>query len=819
MARGKVLLLLLAVIAACALLGSTEEDFADHLTSDVGVSTGHKTETDPGTAAKEAAAANPAGLAAKFKAFRQNAEKFEFQAEVSRLMDIIINSLYSNKDIFLRELISNASDALDKLRLLALKDSALLGEGEEAALEIRIRVDKEKRVLQIRDRGIGMTKKDLVNNLGTIAKSGTAAFLEQMQKGGDVNLIGQFGVGFYSVYLVADYVEVITKHNDDKQYIWESDAGGNYAISEDTEGERIGRGTVINIHLKEDEAHYAEEAKLKELVAKYSEFINFPIYLYASKEVSNEVPVEDEEGEDEATETEEADSDESEEESENDEEEKPKTKTVKETVWDWEVLNDNKAIWLRDPKDVSEQEYNKFYEALAKTTGEKPLAYSHFKAEGDVEFKSVLFIPSKAPFGFLDNYYTNKPSMKLYVRRVFITDEFDELMPRYLSFLRGLVDSDTLPLSVSRETLQQHSSLKTIKKKMVRKALDMLRKLAEGDKPEESDEDAEGEEAAPADTSKYETFWTEFGKVIKLGIIEDKPNAQRLAKLVRFHTSHSPDKLTSFDEYISRMKEGQKQIYYIAGESKEALAKSPFLEQLLKKGYEVIYFTDSIDEYMMQNLPEYDDKKFQNASKEDLKLGDKDKKQKKQEKELKERFKELTERFKELTVWWKDVLGSEVEKVKVSHRLASSPCVVVTGAQGWSANMERIMRAQALSDKGSLEYMKGRKTLEINPRHPLVQELRVKYEADKESESAKAVARLLYETALLESGFQVASPQEFNSRVHGLIAETLGVSDLTVEEAPQSEADDVEEDEEVKPAADAQDSADADDKADDKDEL
>ncbi|KAJ6920901.1 endoplasmin [Populus alba x Populus x berolinensis] len=662
------------------------------------------------------------------RTLRNTAEKFEFQAEVSRLMDIIINSLYSNKDIFLRELISNASDALDKIRFLSLTDKEVLGEGDDAKLDIQIKLDKEKKILSIRDRGIGMTKEDLIKNLGTIAKSGTSAFVEKMQTSGDLNLIGQFGVGFYSVYLVADYVEVISKHNEDKQYVWESKADGAFAISEDTWNEPLGRGTEIRLHLREEAGEYLEESKLKDLVKKYSEFINFPIYLWASKEVDVDVPAdEDESGDEDETTAESSSSDDGDSEKSEDEdaEDKPKTKKIKETTYEWELLNDVKAIWLRNPKEVTEEEYTKFYHSLAKDLGdEKPLAWSHFTAEGDVEFKAVLFVPPKAPHDLYESYYnTNKANLKLYVRRVFISDEFDELLPKYLNFLMGLVDSDTLPLNVSREMLQQHSSLKTIKKKLIRKALDMIRKIADEDPDEANDKDKKDVENSSDDEKKgqYAKFWNEFGKSIKLGIIEDSVNRNRLAKLLRFETTKSDGKLTSLDQYISRMKSGQKDIFYITGPNKEQVEKSPFLERLKKKGYEVIYFTDPVDEYLMQYLMDYEDQKFQNVSKEGLKLG-KDSK-----------AKELKESFKELTKWWKGALASEnVDDVKISNRLADTPCVVVTSKYGWSANMERIMQAQTLSDANKQAYMRGKRVLEINPRHPIIKELRERVVKDPE---------------------------------------------------------------------------------------
>ncbi|KAL7117524.1 hypothetical protein ACP275_03G076700 [Erythranthe tilingii] len=716
---------------------------------------------------------------------RTNAEKFEFQAEVSRLMDIIINSLYSNKDIFLRELISNASDALDKIRFLSLTDKEILGEGDDAKLEIQIKLDKEKKILSIRDRGIGMTKEDLIKNLGTIAKSGTSAFVEKMQTSGDLNLIGQFGVGFYSVYLVADYVEVISKHNDDKQYVWESKADGAFAISDDEWNEPLGRGTEIRLHLRDEAQEYLDEYKLKELVKKYSEFINFPINLWATKEVDEEVPVdEDESNDDEETSDSKSSEEEEEEDTEKeDEEKKPKTKTVKKTTYEWELLNDVKAIWLRSPKEVTDEEYTKFYHSLAKDFGdEKPLSWSHFTAEGDVEFKAVLFVPPKAPHDLYESYYnSNKSNLKLYVRRVFISDEFDELLPKYLNFLMGLVDSDTLPLNVSREMLQQHSSLKTIKKKLIRKALDMIRKLAEEDPDESNDKDKKDiEESGESNEKKgqYAKFWNEFGKSIKLGIIEDATNRNRLAKLLRFETTKSDGKLTSLDQYISRMKSGQKDIFYITGTSKEQLEKSPFLERLTKKNYEVIFFTDPVDEYLMQYLMDYEDTKFQNVSKEGLKIG-KDSKDK-----------ELKESFKGLTKWWKGALASDnVDDVKISNRLADTPCVVVTSKFGWSANMERIMQSQTLSDANKQAYMKGKRVLEINPRHPIIKELRERVLKDPEDESIKQTAQLVYQTALMESGFVLTDPKSFASQIYSSVKNSLEISP----DAAVDEEDDVEE--------------------------
>jgi len=758
---------------------------------------GSTTGTDTGTQARE-----NESLTTQTRRIREGETKFEFQAEVNRLMDILINSLYSNKDIFLRELISNASDALDKIRFLSLTDKAVLGEGDNAKLEIQLSLDPVNKVLTIRDRGVGMTKEDLITNLGTIAKSGTAAFLENLTKSGDVNLIGQFGVGFYSIYLVADWVEVVSKHNDDKQHVWSSDANGGFTIAEDKEGEDIGRGTLIRLHLKPEAMEYAEEAKLRELVGRYSEFINFPIYLLSEKEV--EVPVEEEEeavpaeDKEEAADADDVEDDDSDDDStdETKTDETPKTKTVKKKEWD--LLNDNKAIWLRKPQDVGKEDYHKFYKAISKDSQE-PMGWSHFKAEGDVEFKAVIFVPKTVQHDFYDKYYEKgaKGALKLYVRRVFITDDADTLLPRWLGFLRGIVDSDTLPLNVSREMMQQNAALKTIKKKIVRKVLDLIKKWADDEqscrKGDNAKELEEADSGAPGMTGceLYAKFWEQYGRSLKLGMIEDPTNRNRLTKLMRFHTSKSTDQMTSFDEYVSRMKEGQKDIYYLAGTSKDEIAASPFVEQLLKKGYEVIYFTDVLDEYVMQHVLDYDDKKFANASKEDLKLSDKDDQEKKREKELKSEFKELT-------TWWKKALGMEVTNVKVSTRLATTPCVVVAGKYGHSANMERIMRAQAFQDPNKGGVQKGTRTLEINPRHPMIRAIRDKVAATggEASEEVTNLARILFDAAVLESGYLSDNPKAVTQRMQALVSAALGVASDSVLEDDVPEIEEIEEDDE-----------------------
>lgn len=728
----------------------------------------------------------------------ESEEKFEFQAEVSRLMDIIINSLYKQKEIFLRELISNASDALDKIRFLSLSEDGILGEGENKKLEIRISFDKEKRVLTLRDRGVGMTKQDLIQNLGTVARSGTTQFVEAVASGADTNLIGQFGVGFYSAYLVADKIQVVSKHNDDEQHIWESTADATFSVAEDPRGDTLGRGTEIKLFLKEDASEFLEQSKLEDLVKRYSEFITFPIYLHKSKTETVEVPIDDddegEEEEEEEEEGEEEEGEEEEEEEEDDEEEEPKTKTETKTVWFWQHINDQPAIWTRDKSEITEEEYNQFFQSLSgkkDSSDDTPLSWIHFRAEGEIEFKSILYVPKSAPYDMYDNYYGKASGMRLYVRKVLITDEFEDLMPRYLNFIRGVVDSDDLPLNVSRETLQQHKVLRVMGKKLVRKALEMLRKLANKAKKEEDDsaESEEGEEGAEGSTDgtekaedDYLKFWESFGKNIKLGLIEDSSNRTKLSKLLRFKSSFDDgEKWHSLEDYVSRMKDNQANIYYISGSSMEAVKDSPFMEKMRSKNLEVIFLVDPIDEYAIQNLTEFDGKKLQSITKENLKFGDEEDSDKKRD-EL------YTENFKGLTEWMKGIYGDKVEKIAVSNRVVDTPCLLVTSQYGYSANMERIMQSQAFADNKRTSYLVSKKTMEINPRHPIMIELKKRAEESPDNDDTKDLALLIYDTALLNSGFQMEDATGFASRMYKLFKAGLSLESLEL--APEIEIPD-----------------------------
>jgi molecular chaperone HtpG len=664
-----------------------------------------------------------------------NHETYAFSADINQLLSLIINTFYSNKEVFLRELISNASDALDKIRYQSLTDSNVLN--AEQNLEIRISFDKDNKRLIIQDTGIGMTKEELIKNLGTIAKSGTKAFIESMTAGADVSMIGQFGVGFYSAYLVAERVEVISKSNLDRQYKWTSTAGGAFVISTDDSIE-LKRGTAIILYLKDDMHNYLEETEIRKLIKKHNQFIDFPIYLQTLKTRT----IEDNENTENKSvnETEEQEEVKVEEVEENNEK---KTKT--ESYNDWEHVNQEKPLWTRNPKDITHDQYASFYKAITNDY-EDHLDVMHFSVEGQLEFKGILYVPNRAPFDMFDSSIKKPNNIKLYVRRVFITDNCEDLVPEYLRFVKGVIDSEDLPLNISRETLQQNKIMKVIKKNIMKKSLELFSNISEN-------------------TEKYNKFYEQFGKNIKLGVHEDSTNREKLASFLRYESSKSDSVLTSLDEYIGRMLEGQKGIYYITGESKKSVINSPFLEKLKKRDIEVLYMVEPLDEYVSQQLKEYNNHKFICITKENLQLDDE-----------KETFEETKKSYENVCTYIKNVLGDNIEKVVVSNRLESYPCVLVTSEFGWTANMQRIMKAQALSSKdASMGMMMAKKTMEINPFNNIIKRIKEKLDSDNtESKMLNDLIHLMYDVTLQSSGFTLDDPTTFSNRIFRLINIGLG---------------------------------------------
>ncbi len=731
-------------------------------------------------------------------------EKYEFKAEVSRVLDIVVNSLYQNKDVFLRELISNASDAIDKIRFLSITKPELLTDKKE--LEVRIQYDAEARTLTVADSGIGMTKDELVNNLGTVARSGTSKFMDALAEGAaDVSQIGMFGVGFYSSFLVADSVTVATKHpTSDEQYIWTSGNGeDSYTIGVDPRGNTLGRGTEITLHLKDDAEEYADFDRLNKLVEHYSEFITHPIFVRKTEtmEVPDEDDVEDDAAED--TESDEIDVGEDEEADVDEEEKPPKMKEV--TTHSWVKSNADAAIWNRPKDDVSDEEYQEFYKILNKNDYGNATSWSHFDAEGNINFKSLIYMPEAVPQELMGGDLSQfKSSMKLYVRKVLISDDF-ELLPKYMSFVTGVVDSDDLPLNVNRETLQESKIISIIRKKVTRKVIDMISKFSKSEMPEEEEKeeaeleiDEEGniipsedeEEEKEDKVHPYNVWYEKFAPSLKMGVVEDEPNRKRLSKLIRVKTNKSDDKFVSFEDYVSNMKEWQKDIYYISGPSVDELKKSPFMEKFEEKGVEVIYFTEPADEYMVSHLREFDGKKLTTITHEGIEFGDEDKDLQKR------RSKAYDTKFRPLMRYMNKFYGVAVTKTKISVRLGKAPAIVSSSEYGQTANMERIMQAQAFAHGGQYNARGGMKTLEINPRHPFIESL-LEQVPDVDDEEAKPPIEVrdalwsLLDTALLNGGYPINEGKAFSLRMMRSIKRQLGVDsvDLLDEIDPPVEED------------------------------
>jgi len=649
-------------------------------------------------------------------------------------MSLIINTFYSNKEIFLRELISNASDALDKIRFKSLTDPSQLE--SEKQLKIQIIPDSENKTLTIADTGIGMTKDELINNLGTIARSGTKNFVEAMAAGGDISLIGQFGVGFYSAYLVANRVEVYTKSNDDVQYKWSSEAGSSFIVTEDNTY-NITRGTRIVLYLKKDQYEYLEPKRIKELVKKHSEFISYPIELVTTTYVEEEV------------EEEEAEKEKEEDVAVEDEAEKEKKKKKQKVAkTNEETLNNTRPIWTRDPKEITNDEYAAFYKATF-NDWQDHLAVTHYSVDGSLPFKAILFVPKSAP---LDMFETKKKmnNIKLYVRRVFIMEDCKDIIPEYFGFIKGIVDSEELPLNISRENLQHTKLIRSINRSLTKKCIELFNDLAEN-------------------KEEYAKFYENFGKNIKLGIHEDATNREKLAELLRYPSTRSGNEMISLKDYVANMKPEQKYIYYITGESREAVENSPFLEALKKKGYEVLLMTDPMDEYAVTQLKEYKDKKLVNCTKEGLEL-ELTEEEKKAKEEEKVQFADLCSKIKE-------ILGDKVEKVVLSDRVVSSPCVLVTSEFGWSANMERIMRSQPLQSSPMAGMLSSKKILEVNPKHPIMQSLRKRLADGESGNTIKDTVWLLFDIALISSGFSLNDPTVFANRIHKIIGFVINTGD------------------------------------------
>lgn len=722
----------------------------------------------------------------------EEANTFNFNADINQLLSLIINTFYSNKEIFLRELISNASDALDKIRYLSLTDPSALANEEK--LFIRVIPDKTNNTLTIWDSGIGMTKTDLINNLGTIARSGTRHFMELLNAGADISMIGQFGVGFYSAYLVANKVCVVSKNNDDEQYRWESIANSTFSVVKEkvTDENKMGRGTKIILYLKDECVEFLEERKLKDLIKKHSEFISFAIELYVEKTTEKEVDDDDDdekkedekkedkkedEKKDEKKEDEKKDDEKKDDEKKEDEgpkvedekkEKEKKKKKIKEVSHEFERVNNTKPIWLRKKEEVTKEEYANFYKSIS-NDWEDHLSCIHFKMEGHLEIKGILFVPKRAPFDLFEAN-KKKTNIKLYVRRVFIMDDCEELIPEYLGFIRGIIDSDDLPLNISRESLQQNKILKAIKKAITKKCIELFAQIAEN-------------------AEDFKKFYEQFSKNLKLGIHEDATNRTKLAELLRYYSTKSGEEMVSFKQYIERMQPNQKYIYYITGESKAIVAASPFIEKLKEKNIEVLYLTDPIDEYCIQQLKDFEGKQLKCCSKEGLDLEATD--------DEKKAFEELKTQFEPVCKKIKEILDNKVEKVVVGERLDESPCVLVTSEFGWTANMERIMKAQALRDNSMTSYMISKKTFEINPKHAIIKELKAQLDKDANSSNIRDTVWLLYDTSLLNSGFSIEDPNAFAKRTYKMIL--FGLQDDTLPETEKKEEEPKKED---KPATD-----------------
>ena len=673
--------------------------------------------------------------------------KYEFQAEINQLLSLIINAFYSNKDIFIRELLSNASDAIDKMRHISLTDSS-----KSRSYEMKLKVDKDARLLTIEDNGIGMNKEDLIKCLGTIANSGTKQFMENLKEGtADVSLIGQFGVGFYSSYLVAENVKVYSRKDGDVCYLWESNAGGTFTIDEASDEASVElSGTRIELTMKPECLGYLEERKLMEIVKEHCQYLTHPINLLTTRTETKEEIVDEEDG------VEEIDGDdldkktsdeEKETETETEETESlPRTKTVEYTVEEWKQLNEDKPLWLRKADTVTPEEYASFYKSLTNSK-EDHLAVKHFSAEGQFEFKALLYVSKTQRQDMFQKSSDGNNNIKLYVKRVFIMDNCDKLVPEWLSCISGIVDSEDLPLNVSREMLQQNNIMKIIKKNIIKKSIELFTELSDDDTDE--------------GVQTYKTFFTNFSKNIKLGIHEDSANREKLIKLLRFYSANTPDKWMSLSDYVKDMKADQKNIYFITGQNVKSLKNTPFVKNITSKGYNVLFMTEAIDEYITPHFDKFDGNKLVNITKENADIEGE-----KMDEDTKKSYESFCKKVK-------GVVGEQVTNVTVSTLPEDEPCCVTSASYGWSANMERIMKAQTLQANSVSQQatFMSKKNFELNPKHYMINKLYEEHKASSMDDKIFSnVMQLLFQTAMISSGYIHEDPSEYSKRVYTMIS-------------------------------------------------
>ena len=684
-------------------------------------------------------------------------ETFSFDTDISALLKLIINNFYSNKDIFLRELISNASDSIDKYNHFCI-----INKPENKVDNcITLLPDKENKTLHIIDTGIGMNKEELIKNIGTIANSGTKAFMEKVK---DSNLIGQFGVGFYSGFLVSKEISIITKKADSGYFKWTSDAGGQYVIEELTQDNlkdhihpdyNLTQGTIIKCSLLDEATDkYTDINKLKEIVKEHSQYINYPIKVFIKKEETKEVEDEEASLEEEVSVTEGSSNidssnlDDVKIEDVEDVEEKPKKmKKITETIKEFQLINETKPIWTRSSNEITEDDYNGFYKSLS-NDNEKPYTYKHISGEGQIEYKGILYLPKKIKNNVFERG-VKQNNIKLYVRKVFVSDNSAVLCPEWLHFISGVIDTDDLPLNVSREILQENKVIKVIKKAVVKKSIDMLK-------------------SAMNDMDNYLKIYKTYQKNIKLGVYEESGDRERVSDLLMFYSANSPDKMITFDDYITAMNENQKHIYYISGDNMDILKTSPFLDRFKKNDLDVLFMTDPVDEYMCQRLMQYKECTLTCITKGDIELPNTTDADKELMKKQKEDYKTLCDYIKRTYTNFSDV--------KITNKVAELPCIVSSPENGFSANMEKIIKSQTLGQTDNANGMLNKRVLEINPLHPIIKKIKNINDTD-EYKSLRDLLDLVINSALLYSGYQIIKPVDFSKKVLNVVMLGMEITD------------------------------------------